>query len=66
MPGALGFRDALHDAAVFQHDVMRRYIGARRAKLRDRAFHIRHPGVVQHDHVGQPTLVRDRRNSPTE
>src|SRR6266852_6451133 len=24
MPGAFGFRDALHDAAVFQNDVMRR------------------------------------------
>ena len=24
MPGSLGFRHALHDAAVFQHDVMRR------------------------------------------
>src|SRR5437879_4237216 len=23
MPGAFGFRDALHDAAVFQNDVMR-------------------------------------------
>ena len=29
MPGALGFRDALHDAAVFQHDVMGGDVGAR-------------------------------------
>jgi hypothetical protein len=28
MPGALGFRDALHDTAVFQHDVMRGNVGA--------------------------------------
>lgn len=31
MPGALGLRYALHDAAVFQHDVMRRNVGTRRA-----------------------------------
>src|SRR6266704_4954575 len=36
MPGALGFRDALNDAAVLEHDIMRRYIGAHRAQLRDR------------------------------
>ena len=57
MPGALGFGDALHDAAVFQNDVMRRHVGAGRAQLRDRAFHIRHAGVVQHDHVGQTAFV---------
>src|SRR6266436_5304900 len=57
MPGALGFRDALHDAAVFQHDVMCRHVGARRAKLRDRAFHIGHAGVMEQDHVGQAALV---------
>src|SRR6267378_7052112 len=28
MPGAFGFRNGLNDAAVFQHDIMRRYIGA--------------------------------------
>ena len=57
MPGALGLRHALHDAAVFQHDVMCRDVGAGRAQLRDRAFDIGHAGVVQHDHVGQPALV---------
>ena len=57
MPGALGFRDALHDAAVLQHDVMRRYVGARGAQLRDRALDVGHAGVVQHDHVGQAALV---------
>ena len=57
MPGALALRHALHDAAVFQHDVVRRDLGARGAKLGDRAFHIRHAGVVQHDHVGQAALV---------
>ena len=65
MPGALGFRNALHDAAVFQHDVMRRYVGARGAKLRDRAFDVGHAGVVQHDHVGQAALVPLADNSPT-
>ena len=44
VPGALGFRHALHDAAVFQHDVMRRHVGAGGAELGDRAFHIRHAG----------------------
>ena len=53
----LALGHALHDAAVFQHDVMRRYVGARGAELRDRAFHVRHAGVVQHDHVGQAALV---------
>src|SRR5258707_1026607 len=57
MPGALAFRHALHDAAVFQHDVMRGDIGAGGAELGDRAFHIRHAGVVQQDHVGQAALV---------
>ena len=57
MPGALGFRHALHDAAVFQHDVMRGNVGAGGAQLRDRAFDVRHAGVVQQDHVGQPALV---------
>src|ERR1700712_316668 len=42
MPGALALGYALHDAAVFQHDVMRGYVGSRGAKLGDRAFHIRH------------------------
>ncbi len=53
----LALGHALHDAAVFQHDVMRRDVGAGGAELRDRAFHIRHAGVVQHDHVGQAALV---------
>ena len=57
MPGALGFRHALHDAAVFQHDVMRRDVGAGGAQPGDRAFDIGHAGVVQHDHVGQAALV---------
>lgn len=57
MPGALALRHALHDAAVFQHDVMRRNVGARGAELGDRTFHIRHAGVVQHDHVGLSALV---------
>ena len=57
VPGALGFRHALHDAAVFQHDVMRRHVGAGGAELGDRAFHIRHAGVVQQDHVGEAALV---------
>ena len=57
MPGALGFRDALHDAAILQNDVMGGNVGARRAQPRDRAFHVRHSGVVQHDHVGQTALV---------
>ena len=57
MPGALGFRHALHDAAVFQHDVMRRYVGAGGAELGDRAFHIRHAGVVQQDHVREAAVV---------
>ena len=57
MPGALGLRHALHDAAVLQHDVMRGDVGARGAELRDRALHVRHAGVVQHDHVGQAALA---------
>ena len=57
VPGALALGHALHDAAVLQHDVMRRYVGAGGAKLGDRAFHIRHAGVVQQDHVGQAPLV---------
>ena len=57
MPGALGFRDALHDAAVFQNDVMRGNLGARGAQPRDRAFHVGHAGVMQQDHVGQAALV---------
>jgi hypothetical protein len=57
VPGAFGFRHALHDAAVFQHDVVRRYVGAGRAELGDRALHIRHAGVVQQDHVSDAAIV---------
>ena len=57
VPGALALGHALHDAAVLQHDVMGRYVGAGGAELRDRAFDIRHAGVVQHDHVRQAPLV---------
>ena len=52
-----GFGNALHDAAVLQHDVMRRDVGAGRAELRDRALHVGHAGIVQHDHVGLAALV---------
>ncbi len=57
VPGALALRHALHDAAVFEHDVMRRHLGAGGAELCDRALDIRHAGVVQHDHVGLPAVV---------
>ena len=57
VPGALALGHALHDAAVFQHDVMRRNVGACGAELGDRAFHIRHAGVVQQNHVGEATVV---------
>src|ERR1700681_652728 len=35
MPGTLGFRDALHDTAIFEDDVVRGNVGAGGAKLRD-------------------------------
>ena len=57
VPGALALGHALHDAAVLQHDVMRRDVSARGAELGDRAFHIRHAGVVQQDHVGEAPVV---------
>ena len=65
MPGALGFGHALHDAAVLQHDVMGGNVGARRAQPRDRAFHVRHAGVVQHDHVGLRGPCCGRHSSAT-
>ena len=65
MPGALALRHALHDAAVFQHDVMRRDVGAGGAELGDRAFDIGHAGVVQQDHVGLAALVAVAKIRPT-
>src|SRR6218665_3381672 len=44
MPGPLGFRYRLHDATVFEHNIMRRDIGARGAEARDRTFRIGHAG----------------------
>src|SRR6266702_7566577 len=38
VPGALALWHALHDAAVFEHDVMRRNLGAGGAELRDSAL----------------------------
>ncbi len=57
MPGAFGFQHALHDTAVLEHDVMRGDIGARRAQPRDRAFDVRHAGIVQDDHVGRAAVA---------
>ena len=47
MPGALGLGHALQDTAVVQNDVVGGNVGARVAQPCDRAFHIRHAGVVQ-------------------
>src|SRR5882724_2300365 len=57
VPGAPRLRNALHDAAVFQNDVMRGNLAARRAEPLDRALHVRHAGVMQDDHVGQTALA---------
>ncbi|MEH2585675.1 hypothetical protein V1281_007570 [Nitrobacteraceae bacterium AZCC 2161] len=57
MPGALGFRHGLHDAAVFHDDVMRGDVGAGGAQPGDRALGIGHAGVVQHDHIGHEAIV---------
>ncbi|MGY4430398.1 hypothetical protein ACVWWO_002875 [Bradyrhizobium sp. F1.13.1] len=57
MPGAPGLRHALHDAAVFQHDIMCRHLGACGAEPRQGTFDVGHAGVVQHDHIGLPALV---------
>src|SRR3954464_13935452 len=56
MPGALGLRHALHEAAVLHDHVMRRDLGARGAQPRQRALYIGHAGVVQQDHVRRAVL----------
>ncbi len=57
MPGPLGLGHALHDPAVLQHDVVGGHLGSRRAETGDRALDVRHPRVVQQDHVGRAALV---------
>src|SRR5262249_46000266 len=57
MPGAACFRNTLYDAAVLEHDVVRRHFGTCGAELPDRPFDVWHTGVVQHDHVGRATAV---------
>ena len=51
MPGAALLRHALDDAAVLHHDVVGRDIGSRRAQVFDRGLALRHPGIMQHQHV---------------
>src|SRR5438552_18531943 len=57
MPCALGFGDALDDAAVFQNDIMRGYVGACGPEPRQPALDVGHAGVVQHDHVRQTAFA---------
>src|SRR5262249_28035922 len=48
------------DIAVLQHDVMCRHLACGIAKMVDRILIVRHPGIVQHDHIGcaaAPALV---------
>jgi hypothetical protein len=52
MEGALGFRHALHDAAVLEHDIVRRHLAFERAQTLEGGLAVEHPGVVEEDHVG--------------
>jgi hypothetical protein len=51
------FRYALHDAAVFEHDVMRRNLAVGRAQPLQRVVAGRHAGVVQQDHVRRAAVL---------
>ena len=52
MPGAASFLHQLEDAAVLEHKVMRRHFARGRAQSVQRLGGVRHPGVVEQNHVG--------------